>query len=170
MALELILKKDYKKRSGIIFLDSLELCLISPSSVVMDRSLFKTYGLFDENLIACEDYDLWLRITRKEDIGLLKESLLIRHGGHKDQLSQLFWGMDRFRIYSILKLLDRHKSEMENKFADRAKEIVLKKLDILYKGSLKRGRSDFSKTLKLIIHLVNHECYNKINYLDLLKE
>jgi glycosyltransferase involved in cell wall biosynthesis len=55
-------KFKHKKLAGNIFEKSLELCLISPSSVVMHNSLFDKYGLFDETMRVCEDYDLWLRL------------------------------------------------------------------------------------------------------------
>jgi glycosyltransferase involved in cell wall biosynthesis len=53
----------HKKPSGDIFDRSLKLCLVSPSSVVLKRSLFDEIGLFDETLPVAEDYDMWLRIS-----------------------------------------------------------------------------------------------------------
>ena len=93
----------HRKPSGHIFIASLDLCLVSPSAVCMERSLFDRYGLFDELLPACEDYDLWLRISSREPVGLIDRELTVKHGGHDDQLSKKFWGMDRFRLYAILK-------------------------------------------------------------------
>ncbi len=53
-------KKRHKKLSGNIFEKSLYLCLVSPSAVMMKRSLFEMTGMFVESLPACEDYDMWL--------------------------------------------------------------------------------------------------------------
>ena len=44
---------------------SLELCLVSPSAVMLRRDLFERIGGFDENFPVCEDYDLWLRIAAR---------------------------------------------------------------------------------------------------------
>ena len=49
--------------TGDIFQRSLELCLVSPSAVMMTKELFYWAGGFDESFPVCEDYDLWLRIA-----------------------------------------------------------------------------------------------------------
>ncbi|MCP3901959.1 MAG: glycosyltransferase family 2 protein, partial [Desulfobacteraceae bacterium] len=80
-------KYKHKKLSGMIFEPSLELCLVSPSAVMIKRKLFEIAGLFDENLPACEDYDLWLRISATLPIFLIDTPCTIKKGGHADQLS-----------------------------------------------------------------------------------
>jgi len=85
-------------RSGWIYRECLPLCVISPSSVVMHKSVFDRVGLFDEALPACEDYDLWLRVCALYPVGFVDEPLVVKYGGHEDQLSRQHWGMDRFRI------------------------------------------------------------------------
>ncbi|HED14554.1 MAG TPA: glycosyltransferase family 2 protein, partial [Gammaproteobacteria bacterium] len=52
----------HRKCQGDLFIQSLGLCAISPSAVMIKRQVFTIYGLFDEDLPACEDYDLWLRL------------------------------------------------------------------------------------------------------------
>jgi glycosyltransferase involved in cell wall biosynthesis len=54
--------KKHEKSGGFIFKNCLPLCIISPSSVIINRSVFDQYGTFDESLDVCEDYDLWLRL------------------------------------------------------------------------------------------------------------
>ena len=100
-------KKVHAQPEGESFFASLKLCCISPSSVMLSRELFTEHGGFDEDLVVCEDYDLWLRITAREKVGLLKEPLIIKRGGHEDQLSRSQPAMDRFRVYSLLKLCCR---------------------------------------------------------------
>ena len=94
------------KSNQDIFLKSLARCIICPSSVVMHQKIFETIGFFDEKLPVCEDYDLWLRIVLQYEIGYLDRKLVTKHGGHSDQLSTTYWGMDRFRVQSLQKLLD----------------------------------------------------------------
>src|SRR5215510_5701311 len=98
--------QKHRKPSGDIFTRSLQLCLVSPSAVMMRRELFAQSGGFDESLPACEDYDLWLRIAAREPVYLIEEPLVVKRGGHADQLSHKFWGMDRFRVAALRKLLD----------------------------------------------------------------
>ncbi len=142
--------KKHAKRGGNIFIDSLELCLVSPSAVVMHKNLFDKYGNFDEDMQVCEDYDMWLRISAYEKIGLISDQLIIKHGGHEDQLSRKFQGMDRFRIYSILKLLESSGESMKIEYRNSAAENLLRKCSILKKGADKRGNDALIKILEQI--------------------
>lgn len=99
--------KKHRKRSGGIFFDCLPLCIVSPSAVMIRKEVFQKVGMFDENLLVCEDYDLWLRISMHYPIYTMSEKLIIKRGGHFDQLSNKYWGMDRFRIYSMVNLLKK---------------------------------------------------------------
>jgi glycosyltransferase involved in cell wall biosynthesis len=92
------------KKAGDIFLDSLRLCLVSPSSTIMRRELLEETGGFDESLPAAEDYDLWLRVSARWEVGLLDRPLTVRHGGRSDQLSSAP-GLDRWRIRALRKIL-----------------------------------------------------------------
>lgn len=94
------------KKSGDIFMESVKLCLISPSAVMLKKSLLTEVGLFDESLAACEDYDLWLRILAEHPADLIDREYLIRHGGRPDQLSA---GpcLDKFRVTALEKILAR---------------------------------------------------------------
>ena len=98
--------RKHMKYSGDIFCRSLPLCIISPSSIMLSKKVFENVGLFDESLSACEDYDLWLRITARMPVHFIPEPLIIKRGGHADQLSSRFWGMDRFRIIALTKIID----------------------------------------------------------------
>jgi glycosyltransferase involved in cell wall biosynthesis len=132
-------KKRHKKPSGMIFKLSLELCLVSPSAVMIKRSLFDRVGEFDETLPACEDYDLWLRISSRFPIYLIDTPLIIKRGGHDDQLSSRA-GLDKFRIKAIEKIIksgllsdDQHQAAVKT---------LKKKCDIYAAGCRKRGRID----------------------------
>jgi glycosyltransferase involved in cell wall biosynthesis len=95
----------HDKSGGYIYRRCLPLCVISPSSVLMHRDVFDEIGLFDESLPACEDYDYWLRYCARYPVLYIESHQLIKHGGHEDQLSQRYWGMDRFRVQALLKML-----------------------------------------------------------------
>mgnify|MGYP000992924305 CR=1 FL=1 len=135
--------KHHEKVSGWIFEKSLELCLVSPSSVMMHRCFFEQAGNFDETLPACEDYDLWLRASQIFPFSFIPEYLIVKYGGHPDQLSHKHWGMDRFRIQAILKCLNSPTITQENK--EKAILALKKKCTILANGAEKRGNYDLSK-------------------------
>lgn len=98
-------KKIHMVRDGFLFPDSLRRCLVCASSVMLKRELFLQVGGFDEFLPVCEDYDLWLRILARNPVGFVKKPLVIKYGGHADQLSRKYPAMDRFRVYVLKKLL-----------------------------------------------------------------
>ena len=132
--------KKHKKSGGNIFKNSLQLCCISPSSVVLKKQIFEEYGLFDENLEVCEDYDMWIRITSKEEVGFLDSPLVLKYGGHSDQLSKKFWGMDRFRIKSLEKNLKNEHFSKSQKI--NVLDTLIEKLTIVSDGALKRGNKE----------------------------
>ena len=124
--------KKHAKRSGKIFFDCLPLCIVSPSAVMIRKEVFDKVGMFDEKLLACEDYDLWLRISLFYPIYTMIDKLITKKGGHPDQLSAKYWGMDRFRIYAMVKLLkskqvldDRKKAGLYFYISEKAKVIAL---------------------------------------------
>lgn len=98
-------KHIHQKCSGWMFLESLPRCLISPSSIMLRRSLWDRLGGFDERLPACEDYDLWLRLTACVPVALLPQRLIVKRGGHADQLSRRTPVLDRYRIIALDKML-----------------------------------------------------------------
>jgi len=130
--------KKHAKKGGNIFQHCLPLCAISPSSVIIHRSVFEDVGNFDETFPACEDYEMWLRMTVKYPVMFIKEPLIIKYGGHQDQLSQKYWGMDRFRIRALEKILCQNTLSRENHQA--AREMLVKKAKIYLAGAKKRGK------------------------------
>ena len=135
--------KKHKKSGGNIFKNSLQLCCISPSSVLLKKQIFDDYGLFDENLEVCEDYDMWIRITAKEEVGFLDSPLVLQYGGHSDQLSKKFWGMDRFRIKSLEKNLKNEHFSKSQKI--NVLDTLIEKLTIVSDGALKRENKEIFK-------------------------
>jgi glycosyltransferase involved in cell wall biosynthesis len=95
----------HRKYGGWIFLESLPRCIISPSSIMIRRTLWHRLGGFDERLPACEDYDLWLRLTLAVPIALSPARLVVKRGGHADQLSHSVPILDRYRIMALEKIL-----------------------------------------------------------------
>ena len=130
----------HRKYSGDIFRHCLPLCIVSPSSAMLRAELFDEIGNFDESLPACEDYDLWLRTAEKYPFHFIEEPLIIKQGGHADQLSRKYWGMDRFRVAALQKLLDRNSLKGERLQLTRA--TLLEKCSVLIQGFVKRGKKE----------------------------
>jgi glycosyltransferase involved in cell wall biosynthesis len=132
-------KRHHRKPSGDIFRGSLDLCLVSPSAVIMRRELFEMVGYFDTDLPAAEDYDLWLRVAVDYAVPLLTDALVIKRGGHSDQLSAMS-GIDRYRIRALEKLLQSDRVSTEQyRWTWQA---LRRKCEIYGQGCLKRGKGE----------------------------
>lgn len=138
----------HRKPSGDIFAPSLHRCLVSPSAVMMRRRLYERAGGFDESLPACEDYDLWLRIARHTPVWVVDRPLVIKRGGHVDQLSRRFWGMDRFRAAALAQLLAD--GSLAQKHRAMAAAVLAEKCRILAHGAARRGRHDEAERYRLL--------------------
>ncbi|MBN2468637.1 MAG: glycosyltransferase [Deltaproteobacteria bacterium] len=142
-------RKKHQKYSGWIFERCLPLCIISPSSVMLKREVFGTVGTFDENLPVCEDYDLWLRVSARFPILFIDQKLIVKRGGHEDQLSHRFWGNDRFRVQALVK------SIQEGGLPERQKQAAIRELirksAILENGFRKRGNSGEADRYRCLI-------------------
>jgi len=140
-------KNRHQKPSGMIFERSLGLCLVSPSAVMIRKTLLDVVGLFDENLPACEDYDLWLRISCRYPVHLIDTPLIIKRGGHEDQLSKAA-GLDRFRIQSLGKIIESGRLTESQYRA--AVDNLLDKCAIYAGGCRKRGREAEAKSYEAL--------------------
>jgi glycosyltransferase involved in cell wall biosynthesis len=127
----------HRKVGGDIFFRSLERCSVSPSAVMVHRGLFEDMQGFDESLPAAEDYDLWLRIAWRYPVGLTPEPLVLKRGGHPDQLSRQ-WGLDRFRIQALMKLI--REPGLSPPYREAARRTLAEKCRIYAQGCEKRGK------------------------------
>ena len=98
--------KKHFKSGGRIFKRSVDLCCMSPSTILICRDLLLSEGLFREDFPVCEDYDLWLRLTSRLEVGFVDKALIKKYGGHEDQLSHQYFAMDYWRIKSLFALKD----------------------------------------------------------------
>jgi len=135
--------KSLTKPSGDCFLQNISTCKIATSSVILNKSIFKDIGYFDEKLKVCEDYDLWLRISYKYNMGLIKEEQIVKIAGHT-QLSASIFAIDRYHIYSLQKFLNsKYKIEVKNE--------IIKKCNILVKGAIKHENKEIFDTYSKMI-------------------
>lgn len=130
-------KIKHKKPSGMIFEPSLNLCLVSPSAVMMRKELFDIKGYFNEAFTVCEDYDLWLRVSSTIPVFLIDKPYTIKNGGHEDQLSS-FHSQDKFRICSLQAIIESGELSLEQ--TQKAKSVLKQKCVIYGNGCIKRGK------------------------------
>lgn len=143
--------KKHQKSGGWIFEKCLKLCLISPSAVMIKKELFSKVGVFDPEMTVCEDYDLWLRITSKFEVGYIDDLLLKKYGGHDDQLSRKFKAMDEYRVKSMINLLESQKINHTQR--ESVLDELMKKLLILKKGFIKHGHLEKAKNVSRLLEI-----------------
>jgi glycosyltransferase involved in cell wall biosynthesis len=146
-------KNNHKKFGGLIFDKCLDKCLISPSSVICRKSLLNNLKGFDEDLLICEDYDLWLRLTSQNPVLFIEKPLIIKYGGHQDQLSTNNGGIERYHIKSLEKLI---KQDFPHEQKILIKNMLINKIRIYANGAKKRGRI---KTYYKFIKRINDLTY-----------
>ena len=129
------LPKKYKKHQGDIFKEAIKECIVTMSSLMINKQVFEDIGYFDETLKVCEDYDLTLRIARKYKFGLIETQDITKYGGHDNQLSRKYHTMDKYRIEALKKHLDNHKD------LECVKDEIIKKANIICKGAKKRNNT-----------------------------
>lgn len=143
-------KKIHKKSGGYIFDRCLHLCLISPSTTIMRRSLYAEMKGFREDFPVCEDYELWLRITSQYEVGFVESPVINKYGGHVDQLSYKYKAMDYWRVLAMDKLREQELLTHEQMLL--LKDVMLKKCIILKNGYEKHGNT---KDLSYINGIIN---------------
>ena len=139
-------RKKHEKYGGYIFDKCLDICRISPSSVLFRKNILDHIGWFDSQLPVCEDYDLWLRITSEYRILFIDEPLIIKYGGHDDQLSRSVESIEFFRIKSLENLLDRTELSTNNRVL--AIQMIIKKYNIYLNGLVKRKKQSEAQQIK----------------------
>ncbi len=130
--------KHLMPRGGDIFLHSLNICSICPSAVLIKKDVFEEFGMFDEDLRICEDYDLWLRITAYLEVGFIEEELVNKYSGPNLQLSKSEVAIDRFRVYALIKFMINNSTHPK---ITAVKEVLTSKLNILLNGAIKRNNN-----------------------------
>jgi len=141
--------KRHQQYAGWIFDKSLELCLVSPSCAMMHASLIQKGYIFNESLPACEDYELWLRVSQDYPVGLLPRVLTVKRGGRSDQLSRNIIGLDLWRIRALLGILEKRGLGREK--SNLVRQTLEKKARVYIAGCQKRGRLEEAERVKRLV-------------------
>ena len=106
---------------------------------MMATALARSLGGFREDFPVCEDYDLWLKISAQEDVGFISEPMILKYGGHEDQLS-LRRGLDEYRARALWDL--RIHPLLSSGERDALLDEFERKRQILIKGFEKHGHQE----------------------------
>jgi hypothetical protein len=64
----------------------LEMNVLIHTSVMFRKSILRSVGWYDQGAVPSEDFDLWLRVSEKYDIGIIRETLT-KYRHHPKQIS-----------------------------------------------------------------------------------
>ena len=130
-------RAKHEKRGGWIFEHCLPMCRISPSAAVVRRELLLEEGGFDEELEVAEDYELWLRLTCRHAVAFVEEPLVVKRGGHPDQLSMRDGRIEMFRVEALWRVMRRASLTEAQHVA--ALDVLRHKCELVARGCEKRG-------------------------------
>lgn len=71
---------------GKVFKNILQTCILGSATPLIKKDILVKAGLFDESLLSCEDWDLWIRISRLCNFDFVPDPLAKAYV-HGDQLS-----------------------------------------------------------------------------------
>ena len=86
-----------------------------------------------------------VRICSRYPVLYLREKLIKKYGGHDDQLSRRYWGMDRFRIRALEKMINDPVLSENDRMATVA--TLINKARILHKGLVKHNHEEEAKKM-----------------------
>jgi hypothetical protein len=115
---------------------------------MLTKDLFDEVGGFDESLPVCEDYDLWLRVAVDHAVPLIRAPLVIKRGGHPDQLSHSLWGMDRYRVVALRKLM---RAGVSGEKREWVVDVLGRKISVLAQGAKKHGKEAQARAYEAVL-------------------
>jgi glycosyltransferase involved in cell wall biosynthesis len=132
---------------------------IVASSVAVRRSVIEAVGNFDENLSACENWELWLRVAQVSELEALEDTL-VSYRQHENNMSL---DIDKMRN-NRLAVLEKYRRRIENgdRIGQRALEEAFFKAHrafgeyYLWRLRLRAARQELKKALS--IHPWNWTC------------
>lgn len=98
---EISQKGQRHRRRGDIFEDAVVKCIVGPSTFVVERSLFTSFGGYRADLEIAEDYELMLRMLAFESIEYVDEPLVDKRDHPGPQLSHTYEHIEGFRIRAL---------------------------------------------------------------------
>lgn len=150
-----------KSRSGFMYNQLLNFNFIVCSSVMLKAPVLVDVGCFDEDpeIVASEDWDLWLRIARKYEIAFIAKELGI-YRMHNSSMS-----MDGRRAQKALHAIEKHlKKGWAGKFqSDRARA------NVYFREGWNCLGSDNMMSRSFFYNALKHgKRYPRIHYVSLL--
>ncbi|MFH1145101.1 MAG: glycosyltransferase family A protein [Candidatus Eisenbacteria bacterium] len=126
--------------TGWIFDQALASAPVSISSAMVHRSCFSECGGFDENMPACEDYDLWLRLTARNPVYNLEGQVEVMRRSPRAESGSRSWTWERFRVYALEKSFQSGHLDADQRLQVAAE--IVRKCERLVEGLRRQGSEE----------------------------
>ena len=133
-----------------------ERCQVAISTVVVRKSAIVKAGLFDETLLRCDDYDMWVRTAfygAKIGYGRRVQSYMAigrpgSLGQERSRMVEAYWQiLEKFK--KTLPLDDEQRQVVENRAAEiRVRYLVVEGRNRLNEGQFDKARELFSEACR----------------------
>lgn len=121
------------KGNGWIYEDQLRENRIISVTPLVKKECFSEVGMFDEGLEARQDYEIWLRMTKKYKVSSIDEHLINHYKGSSDRIS-----MDhKARYKACLKVLEKHKEDIKKDKVALKTHYSMIALELAYLNTMK---------------------------------
>jgi glycosyltransferase involved in cell wall biosynthesis len=126
-------------------------CLGSTSSALLKRNCLKNAGLFDEALPSFQDYDLWIRISRRYHFDYI-ELPLFKYHIHSTQI----WTNPEAIVKGIAIMLSKYENDT-NRMSKYFSHVLLR-LGVLYcyASQTRKGRQAFLRAIRMYPFEIRH--------------
>lgn len=121
--------------------------IFTPGSVLIKRNVIDEIGCFDENLISMDDWDIWIRISKKYYFDFIDE-LLFKYRVHISNITATL--TQKNKEQQIIYIFEKHIKD----FNDYCPDFYYRKIRELAnfyckENKIKIGRNYFIKAIKL---------------------
>jgi len=128
---------------GKVYISLLEACILGSPTPLIEKTCFQKAGFYDEKLPSCQDWDMWIRISKYYEFDFVPD-VLAKTYIHGKQISV---NLDA-KIWARERILQKHFEELQ-----RCPNILaahLEKLGILYclANNSDKGKMYFGKAIK----------------------
>jgi glycosyltransferase involved in cell wall biosynthesis len=128
---------------GNVYTNLLEGCILGSPTPLIKKICFRKAGFFDETLPSCQDWDMWIRLSKYYAFDFVPD-ILAKHHIHGSQISVNL----NAKIVARKKLVEKYWVDLSRK--SKILSILLKRLGILccLNGDSREGRRYFLGSIK----------------------
>jgi glycosyltransferase involved in cell wall biosynthesis len=140
------------KRGNLFDELCIENCIGTASTVLLRKECVTKAGLFDENIVVGEEYDLWIRISREFNFECIDKPL-VNYSLHMNNATMNYMNSATIDYSDVISGFEAQNKKYGSWFASNSKAYSERFLSLgvlyCYTGNTTKGREAFLKAIKL---------------------